>query len=142
MTRDAVEKVPDSKWHDGPEKWFFSQTAYHTVETIIFYIGSNPDDMNWGGRAGYSWYEGIDIRKDIVPKITKDLVLSYIQEVEKELKSLFAGMSEETLLNKDGFHWFACVLEKLQYALRHTAHHCGELSLALRQWGEPHNRWK
>ena len=96
----------------------------------------------WGTRAGYTWKKEANIEKDILPKITKELVISYIAEVEENLASLLDGISDDQLLEKDGFHWFSCVLEKLQYALRHTAQHCGELSIALRSWGVPHVKWK
>jgi hypothetical protein len=142
MTKDAVELVPDSRWHDGPEKWFFSLTTYHIVETIEFYIRDDPEGMRWGKRAGYSWNEGAKIEEDILPKITKSMVLSYITEVGDDLRNMFSNMTDKTLLQKDGFHWFSCVLEKLQYALRHSAHHCGELSVMLRNWELPHFKWK
>ena len=142
MTREAVEKVPDSRWHDGPDKWYFSLTTYHIVETIVFYLNDDPDKMVWGERAGYKWVEGIKIEDDILPRITKEMVLSYASEVEDELRTFFSNTSDDVLLQKDGFHWFSCVLEKLQYALRHSAHHVGELAIILRQWNLPHVKWK
>ncbi|MFW9769839.1 MAG: hypothetical protein ACFFEM_13535, partial [Candidatus Thorarchaeota archaeon] len=51
MTKDAVEMVPDSRWHDGPEKWFYSLTTYHIVETIEFYLRDDHEGMVWGERA-------------------------------------------------------------------------------------------
>jgi hypothetical protein len=82
------------------------------------------------------------IEDDILPKITKDIVNSYITDVEESLSTLIDGISDDQLMEKDGFHWFACIFEKLQYTLRHTAQHCGELSIALRSWGVPHVKWK
>ncbi|MFW9813170.1 MAG: DinB family protein [Candidatus Thorarchaeota archaeon] len=142
MTKDAVEMVPDSRWHDGPEKWFYSLTTYHIVETIEFYLRDDHEGMVWGERAGYSWSEDIKIKDEILPKITKTMVLSYVSEVEEALHQFFSNISDDALLQKDRFHWFSCVLEKLQYALRHSAHHCGELSVMLRNWGVPHFKWK
>ncbi|MFW9869934.1 MAG: hypothetical protein ACFFEL_09945 [Candidatus Thorarchaeota archaeon] len=142
MTSDAVEKVPNSKWNDGAEKWFFSLTAYHIVETLDFYSRNDHEGMIWGKRAGFSWEDKESIEKDILPKITKDLVLEYILETEEKLSDLLKNTSDQDLLEKDAFHWFSCILEKLQYALRHTAYHCGELALALRNWDSPHVSWK
>ena len=142
MTKDAIENVPDSKWHEGYEGWFFSLNSYHIVETLAFYIQSEYEGWVWGTRAGFSWDNMKKVEDDILPTITKELVISYIAEVEENLSSLLDGISDDQLLEKDGFHWFSCVLEKLQYTLRHTAQHCGELSLALRSWDSPHTKWK
>ncbi len=142
MTRDAIKNVPDSKWNDGPGNWFFSLNAYHIVETLEFYLRSVPKGMVWGERANYSWNDVKDIESEILPKITKELVLTYIEEVEENLSHKLAKTSDDKLLVTDEFKGFSSILEKLQYALRHTAQHCGELSLALRSWDSPHTKWK
>ncbi|MFW9795174.1 MAG: hypothetical protein ACFFEE_12770 [Candidatus Thorarchaeota archaeon] len=141
MVKDAIENVPDSRWHDGSGKWFFSQTVYQILEAMDFYLGSKHEEMKWGKRAGYVWVEDIDIKKDILPKLTKELVEEYLSEIQNKLTSVLGKASEDSLLKKDGFDWFSCVLEKLQYALRHTAHHCGELNLMLRIWDAPTIKW-
>ena len=141
MTKEAIENVPDSKWNDGTEKWFFSLTAYHIVETLDFYMRSDHEGMVWGARADYSWENMSSIEKDILPKLSKELVLEYISEIENNLSSVLKTTSDKDLLGKDGFHWFSSILEKLQYALRHTAYHCGELAIALRTWDAPHIKW-
>ncbi len=141
MTKEAVENVPDSKWNTGTEKWFFSLTAYHIVETLDFYSRDDHEGMIWGKRAGYSWDEMKSIEKDILPKITKELVFDYIRETEHKLSNLLKQTPDKELLETDAFHWFSCILEKLQYALRHTVYHCGELALALRNWDLKHINW-
>ncbi|MHA2159357.1 MAG: hypothetical protein ACXABE_10700 [Candidatus Thorarchaeota archaeon] len=142
MTHDAIKNVPDSKWHDGHGKWFFSLNAYHNVETIEFYLRDDPKGMKWGSRAGFSWDDVKDIQNDILPKISKGLVEEYIEEVKEVLSTKLHDATDDYLLGNDNFKGFLCVLEKLQYALRHTAQHCGELSLALRSWDSPHSKWK
>ena len=141
MLRTAIENIPDEKWHDGSEGWFFSFTAYHAVETMEFYMNDNPDTMNWGGRAGYNWDDVKDEEKDILPKISKKLVLSYLDEMEKHVTKTISSMDSEQLETKDGFHWFESVLEKYLYLLRHNMHHNGELSRALRDWGCKRSKW-
>ncbi|MHA2047555.1 MAG: DinB family protein [Candidatus Thorarchaeota archaeon] len=142
MTHDAIKNVPDSKWHERYGKWFFSLNAYHNVETIAFYIRNDPKGMKWGERAGFSWDDVKEIENDILPKINKDLVVEYIEDMKEALSTLLQDPADDFLLGNDSFRGFSCVLEKLQYALRHTAQHCGELSLALRSWGAPHTKWK
>ena len=141
MLRTAIENVPDEKWHDGSEGWFFSMTAYHFVETMEFYIGNDPDAMKWGKRAGYNWDHVKDIEKDILPLITKELVNSYLDDMEKTYAKAFSSMTLDELAGKDGFHWFTSVYEKLVYLLRHNMHHQGELSRTLSDWGCKRAKW-
>ena len=141
MLRTSVENVPDEKWHDGSEGWFFSMTAYHFVETMEFYVNDDPDAMKWGYRAGYNWDDAKDIEKDVLPKITKKLVLTYLDEMEELVTKTITSMNSEKLETKDGFHWFDSVLEKYLYLLRHNMHHNGELSRTLRDWGCKRSKW-
>lgn len=141
MLRNAIESVPEEKWHDGAEGWFFSLTAYHVVETMDFYFGDNPDEMTWGQRAGYDWESSKDTKTDILPKITKEIVLAYLEETEKRLKDTFDLLDIERLNSKDEFKWFLSVFEKLVYLLRHNMHHIGELSKTLRDWKCERAKW-
>ena len=141
MLRNAVENIPDERWHDGSEGWFFSLTAYHFVETMEFYMYDNPDSMKWGARAGYTWTDTTDIEKDIVPKITKKLVLTYLDEMEEHVTKTISSMDSKKLESKDKFHWFESVFEKYVYLLRHNMHHNGELSRTLRDWGCKRSKW-
>jgi uncharacterized damage-inducible protein DinB len=142
MLRVAVENVPDDKWHERGKDWYFSLTVYHIVETMEFYLGENPDTMTWGAKAGFNWEEADDKEKDILPKITKKLVMMYLDEVETLAKNTITTLSIETLSSKDGFHWFKSVLEKLLYLLRHNMHHIGELSKTLRDWECKRAKWE
>lgn len=141
MLEAAMASVTDDKWHSGVGKWHFSLTAYHVVETAQFYMSSDPDAMKWGARAGYGWREGIDIEKEILPKLTRDLVRAYLEETRGRLAGVLKSMSAEDLLKKDGFYWFGSVLERLVYLLRHTAHHIGELIKTLRDWDCDSVKW-
>ncbi len=142
MLEAAMASVTDDKWHSGVGKWHFSLTAYHVIETAQFYISSDPDSMMWGGRAGFEWGEGVDIKREILPKLTKDLVNSYLRETKESLGNLLGSTKNQNILEKDGFYWFSSILEKLMYLLRHTMYHIGELSRALRDWDCEHAKWR
>jgi len=141
MLRNAIENVPDEKWHNGSEGWYFSLNAYHIVETMEFYNNNNPDVMEWGSRAGFDWDSVKDKEKDILPNISKELVKTYLDEMEEQVTNTITSMNGEKLAAKDGFHWFESVLEKYLYLLRHNMHHNGELSRALRDWGCKRSKW-
>ena len=141
MLRTAVENIPDEKWHNGSEGWHFSFNAYHFVETMEFYMNDDPDVMKWGSRAGYNWDNVKDIEKDILPLISKELVIAYLDEMEEKVTKTITSMDSKKLEAKDGFHWFESVLEKYLYLLRHNMHHNGELSRSLRDWGCKRSKW-
>ncbi|TFG25941.1 DinB family protein [Candidatus Thorarchaeota archaeon] len=141
MLRNAIENVPDEKWHDGSEDWYFSLSAYHIVETMEFYMNDDPDVMNWGSRAGFDWDNVKDKQKDVLPKISKKLVMTYLDEMEKRFTQTINSMTTEKIESKDGFHWFDSIFEKLLYLLRHNMHHNGELSRTLRDWGCKRSKW-
>ncbi len=137
----AIKKVPDERWHDGVGQWCYSQTAFHIIETAQFYLGSDPDEMIWGARAGINWNDVDDIKKEVLPKLTKELVNSYLLEIGKLLADTMRIVPDDEFHKIDGFHWFSSILEKLIYLLRHTNYHVGELNRALREWGLAPARW-
>jgi hypothetical protein len=141
MLRAAINNVDDKRWHKGKGKWHFSETAYHIVETIQFYNREDPEGMRWGGRAGFSWDDVKDVETQVLPRITKDLVRSYLDDVEEEVRNTIEHMPLRKMDEKDGFHWFGSVFEKYLYLLRHTMHHVGELARTLREWELEPARW-
>ncbi|MFW9863375.1 MAG: DinB family protein [Candidatus Thorarchaeota archaeon] len=141
MLQNAITEVPDERWHDGVGQWYFSQTAYHIIETAQFYLGSDPDAMQWGARAGIVWDDIEDIENEVLPRLNKELVNSYLQEIEQKWAETLKSASDSNLLETDGFHWFSSILDKLIYLLRHTNYHVGELNRALREWDLSPARW-
>jgi len=141
MLEDAINKAPDERWHDGVGQWYFSQTAYHIIETAQFYLGSDPDIMKWGARAGINRDEVTNIEKVILPKLTKELVKTYLNEIGQKWADTLKSVSDSEILKTDDFHWISSILEKLIYLLRHTNYHVGELNRALREWDLSPARW-
>lgn len=141
MLQAAIENVPDEHWDSGVGHWYYSLSAYHIIETAQFYLGSNPDKMKWGARAGINWDEVDGAEKYVLPKLTKELISSYLQEIGQEWANTLKSASDADFLKKDGFHWISSILEKLMYLLRHTNYHVGELNRALREWGLAPARW-
>jgi hypothetical protein len=137
----AIDLVPDEKWHDGTGKWYYSYTSYHIIETAQFYMRHDPSDMKWGTRAGYEWHKDIDVKREILPKVTKQLVRTFMDEIQSSLDDIVGEITENELSSQDGFYWFQSVHDKLLYLLRHTAHHLGELARTLREWNLAPVKW-
>ncbi|MHA1637828.1 MAG: hypothetical protein ACTSUB_07415 [Candidatus Thorarchaeota archaeon] len=141
MLNQAIENIPDELWSKNIGDWYFSMTAYHIIESANFYSGKTPDGMQWGFRAGFDWKETKNMKTDILPLITKDLVLLYLSEIKTKLSSTLNTVQNDVLQGTDGFHWFRSILEKLLYLQRHTMLHIGELYLALRTWDCKRGTW-
>ena len=109
---------------------------------VEFYGCNSPDEMKFGSRAGYNWDDVKDVKSDILPLITKEMIKSYLNETKSNQFTRLAEFSEDAFHNKDGFYWFDSILEKMLYSLRHLMHHIGELFIVLRECECEHGKWK
>jgi uncharacterized damage-inducible protein DinB len=142
MLIEALSKCPSERFHMGIGEWSYSYTIYHIIETADFYIRDTPEGMLWGSRAGFDWNtdskETIDKMKK---KLSKELLIKYLEEVDKKVSDFLEGTSDEDLLKKDDFHYFNSIYEKLVYLLRHNSYHIGELAKTLREWECNRIKW-
>ncbi|MHA2379475.1 MAG: DinB family protein [Candidatus Thorarchaeota archaeon] len=136
MVRQAIDNIPDEDWRAAHGEWCYATTAFHIVETVDFYSQRSPDGFDWGGRFDIAKNGGHQPKN--MP--SKKELLDYLDEMEKRIVRVLRT-PEIPLRQKDGFHWFESVLEKLLYALRHTVFHTGELALALRTWKCKKLKW-
>ncbi len=142
MVKQTIDKIPDEKWHKGEKGWIYSWFVYHIVETADFYSQSYHEDMKWGKVADIDWDK--DSEEEIEKKklkVTKNLIIDYMEEMDRRITDYLNTISDEDLLKKDGFHWFDSIYGKLIYLLRHNSFHLGELAKALRDWDCERFRW-
>ena len=99
--------------------------------------------MIWGGRAGFSWDSVKKIELDVLPKITRELVTSYLKDVRFNLEKKLLSLTDEMYHTGDGFEkHIKTRLEKFIYLIRHCGHHVGELNRALREWNCIYSEWE
>ena len=141
MLRQSTENIPEDKWYAGGKSWSYAWTVYHVVECADALLRIGTRDFHWLGKIGLSWSEikrGDDFKNKVLPRITKTVVLDYLQEVESNLSTMLEALTDEDLLLADESGkdegLYETVLERLIYLLRHQHHHLGELSKALRDW--------
>jgi hypothetical protein len=144
MARQAIEQIHDEKWTDGvkgDEEWFYSLRIYHIIEAAEFYSRDTPKRMQWGARLGeINWWETISHKK-AAELISKGDMLVYLNEIALKLENYLKDVSDEVVLGKDKFHWFASILEKYQYLIRHNSFHLGELTMHLRAHNFERIKW-
>jgi len=141
MLRQSIDVISDDYWHKSIKGWYYSLNIYHILETMEFYLSSNPKDMKWGQKAGYDPSSVKEIAKEILPLITKELILQYVVEIQNSLDMIYETMTDSKITLSDGFEWFGSIFEKHLYLLRHNQHHLGELALFVRQYGTSRIEW-
>jgi hypothetical protein len=142
ILKQAIEKIPEKKLHNGKGDWTYSWNIYHIIETADFYIRDTHEDMEWGKKARVDWDKDSKEKiKEKKSKITKEVILNYLEEIDKKVTDVLINLSDEDIMKKDGFYWFDSILGKLIYLLRHNHHHIGELAYALREWDCERIRW-
>jgi len=155
MLYQSIENVPDEKWAIGIETinkpwsetkgmniWFFSNTVFHTIQTVDFYTRDDPNGFEWGYRIG-----GIDWKSEspsvTASRITKKDMLEYLTETKNNLNKKLSSFLDDDLFEQDGFkEWQASRLAKFIYTLRHSMWHIGELGKSMREWGCERINWR
>ncbi|NHJ40057.1 MAG: DinB family protein [Asgard group archaeon] len=139
MLREAIDNCPDEYWYGTDKDWSYSRTVYHIIETQEFYLRESPEGMVWGKLL--EEISKSDSETDTIYP-SKDILLDYLEKIEKSITEYLKDIKFENLIIKDGFKWFSSVIEKLLYLLRHNAHHLGELGRMLREWECKRMKWQ
>jgi hypothetical protein len=137
LVAETVGQFEPEQWIEGVD--FFqvpAKIAYHIVDTLDYYFREEPGgEYTWGHRFGGGWWKLAD---DDQPSPAK--VLAYLAQVEARIDQHFAVLEDDDLVapfDKAREHG-ETRLGHYVYALRHTMHHHGALSLlSLSQGNEP-----
>jgi uncharacterized damage-inducible protein DinB len=122
--------------------WFQTpaRVAYHTVEALdaYFLFTNNGQEFAYGGRFGAPWWEMND---EQLPK--RPELISYLEDVEKRITRTFSSLEDQDLsapfVHDD---WSGeTILGHIVYALRHTMHHQGALSVLSTYHGHEGESW-
>jgi hypothetical protein len=133
MLRQGIEKIPDNQWEYGRDEWFYSVRVHHILKNAEFYSEDNPPEEELLGRGelrGLWWEKMSD--EEAAKSITKQEVIKYLDEMQRQINQQLKVYSDMDLLKKDGFHEFSSISEKFILLLRHSSYHIGELALSLR----------
>jgi uncharacterized damage-inducible protein DinB len=140
VLRVTIARFSAEQWTSGIS-WFQSpaKVAYHVVECLDAYFREDPDaPYTWGHRFGAPFWELAD---DEQP--SQEDLLSYLQDLEdrivRELSS-FADTGLTTPHDKERRH-AKTRLGHYVYALRHTMHHHGALTLLSIYHGNEGGSW-
>ena len=143
--RKAIWMVSEIIGHFDEEQWGEEisplqvpwRIAYHIVDCLDFYFRGD-EEYEWGHRFDGGW---ADLHDDEKP--TQEDLLAYLNNVEEKILGHFAEIDDDDLgntyreKNRQRETWLAHYV----YALRHTMHHHGALSLLSLSQGNAEGSW-
>jgi uncharacterized damage-inducible protein DinB len=145
--RKAIGLVAETIGQFDPEQWrqgisFFQvpcKIAFHTVDCLDYYFREAPEmEYRWGHQFGGGWWELTD---DAQPD--QQALLGYLREVEARIEEHLTSLTDGDLVtpyDAEG-QLGETRLGHYVYALRHTMHHHGALSLLSLYQGNEEGSW-
>ncbi|MHA1353293.1 MAG: DinB family protein [Candidatus Heimdallarchaeaceae archaeon] len=141
MLKNAVSRIEGDYWKKKENNWMYGYVLFHTIEAIDYYLSESAEE--WKPLNDVSNYSE---EKETEALKTKDkhFFEEYLRKIEEKTFETLEKLSDEKLLEKDGFgkKGFTSRLHKYIYLIRHCMVHLGELSKTLRDKGEENIKWE
>jgi uncharacterized damage-inducible protein DinB len=141
MVRFTVEEFDNEQWLSGIS-WFQTpaRVGYHLVESLDLYFSGKRDgqEFAYGYRFGGLWWE---MKDELLPG--RGALLEYLDEVKETIEGAFASLDDENLSAPfELYDWSgSTLLGHYVYALRHTMHHQGALTVLATYHGHEKESW-
>jgi uncharacterized damage-inducible protein DinB len=141
LVAETIRQFKPEQWTKGIDTFQVPwKIAYHIVECLDYYFREKPTEpFQWGHRFQGGWWELSD---KSVP--SQDALLEYLEEIEHRIYQYFLSQDDSQLatpFDKEKEHG-ETRLGHYAYALRHTMHHHGALSLLSLTYGNPQGTWE
>lgn len=140
MLRATIGKFSFEQWTSGIS-WFQApaKIAYHVIECLDAYFREDPDaPYTWGYRFGAPFWELPDREQP-----SQEALLEYLQDIEMRIERELSSLTDGSLAEPhDAEKRHAETrLGHYVYALRHTMHHHGALTLLSIYHGNEGGSW-
>lgn len=141
MVRSIMEEFTEEQWLSGIS-WFQTpaRVGYHLVESLDFYFSGKRDgeEFAYGYRFDGPWWK---MKEEQLPK--KEALLEYLDEVQKRIEEAFSSLDDRDLSAPfELYDWSGKTrLGHYVYALRHTMHHQGALTVLATHHGHDKDTW-
>lgn len=141
LVAETIRQFTSEQWTKGIDAFQVPwKIAYHIIDCLDYYFREQPDKpFQWGYRFQGGWWE---IPADKVP--SQDALLEYLEEIDHRISRHFLMLDDNQLTmpyDKDKEHG-ETRLGHYVYAIRHTMHHHGALSLLSLTFGNPQGTWE
>lgn len=140
LVEETILQFDEEQWVKGQS--FFQvpcKIAYHIADTLDYYFRQDRQGAYpWGHRFGGGWWQ----LKDAEQPTAEDMLL-YLAEIRQRIQEHLGALADDDLARPfDPAHEHGeTSLGHYVYALRHTMHHHGALSLLSLRYGNPEGRW-
>ncbi len=138
---EEIERFSNDEWVTGIS--FFQvpvKQAMHLLDCLDFYFGEKePGEYQWGYRFGGGWWELPDAKMP-----DKTAVLAYAHELESKILRHLSSLDDDDLSKPCPFvfEWVNTRIGFYIYALKHTLHHHGQLSVLSVNYGHEGGSWE
>jgi hypothetical protein len=141
MVAESSGQFSPTQWRQGLDSFQVPwKIAYHIVDCLDYYFREPADAAYaWGHRFGGGWWELTEAR---LPPPAE--VRAYLDDIEARIERHFGAIQDEALalpFDSQQEHG-ATRLGHYVYALRHTLHPHGALSLLSLNHGNPKASWE
>lgn len=138
MCIEAITICDQSNWKREIDHNFFvpSRILLHITETVDYYLDEDPKNFPWGSIADVENCSSINLP-------TKKIIKDYIRRIKTKSFTWLTDRENrninlpENIFNTD----WETDIERAIYALRHSQHHLGQLSLDLQRRGLKEINW-
>ena len=128
MVRSTIGKFSEEQWVSGISRFQVpARVAYHIVECLDAYFWEDPDgEFRPGYRFGGTCWELADEEQP-----SQEAILEYLEDMEKRIVQELTSLNDDDLLPRrdEEKRHTETSLGHYVYALRHTMHHHGALTL-------------
>jgi uncharacterized damage-inducible protein DinB len=137
---EEVGRFTPEEWITGFE--FFqvpARQAYHLLECLEFYfLDPPPENHPWGAPFEGGWWE---LEGEQLPD--QEAILAYARKIEAVIMQTLTTLEDEDLLEPLTARrcWGSTLAGHYTYALRHTAHHQGQLAAQASYHGHAGGSW-
>ena len=140
MLRATIGKFNVEQWTSGISQFQVpAKVAYHVIECLDAYFREDPDaEYTWGHRFGAPFWELAD---DAQP--SQAALIEYLHDLEERIERELSSLTDEELAEPhDAEKRHAETrLGHYVYALRHTMHHHGALTVLSIHHGNEGGSW-
>jgi hypothetical protein len=140
LVAETIGQFEQEQWGKGID--FFqvpSKAAYHVVDCLGFYFREDPNvEYRWGHRFDGGWWELPAERQP-----TREALLAYLEDIEERVAQHLVSLNDDDLVtpyDEEKQHG-ETRLGHYVYALRHTVHPRGALSLLSLYYGNEEGSW-
>ncbi len=137
MLEDGINKVPDAQWRDGVEEHLVPvRIAYHILMGLEWLISTVPPEEHLRTRR----FQLQHARHGLAPLDTlpdRQTLLDHLVWMTDRVREWCADWDQQAAGQDSAFR-----LRKALYFLRHTQHHLGEFSAAVRLLGLERPAWE